>query len=132
MASNKSRWDESRSVAIISAASSSVKFSIPCCVLKWNLTQTRSPESLYIEYVWEPNPCIWRKSLGIPLSDIKIVTWCNASGRPVQKSQLFCASLIFVLGSRFTARFKLTNNFGSLKKNTGVLFPTKSQFPSSV
>src|SRR5699024_12663527 len=61
-----------------------------------------------------------------------MVTWCNASGKDDQKSQLLLGSRMFVLGSRFTALFKSEDCNGSRKKNTGVLLPTKSQFPSSV
>ena len=61
-----------------------------------------------------------------------MVTWCNASGNNVQKSQLLVAERILVRGSRFTALFKSGNLRGSRKKNTGVLLPTKSQLPSSV
>ena len=61
-----------------------------------------------------------------------MVTWCRASGSEVQKSQLLRGLRMFVRGSRFTAWFKSGNFSGSRRKNTGVLFPTKSQLPSSV
>src|SRR5204862_180461 len=81
----------SRSLATTAAASASVRFWIPCCVRKWNLTQTRSLAALIIEKVWLPKRCMWRKLFGMPRSDITIVTWCSASGSRVQKSQLLSA-----------------------------------------
>src|SRR5690625_743540 len=69
---------------------------------------------------------------GIPLSPIVSVTCKRASGSEVQKSQLVFGLRILVRGSLLTAWFKSINFIGSLKKNTGVLFPTRSQFPSSV
>src|SRR5699024_3999307 len=61
-----------------------------------------------------------------------MVTWCNASGKDDQKSQLLLGSRMFVLGSRFTAWFKSGNCNGSRQHITGVLLPITSQFPSSV
>ena len=68
----------------------------------------------------------------MPRSDITIVTWCRASGRLVQKSQLFSALRRLVRGSRFTAWLRSGNFSGSRMKKTGVLLPTRSQLPSSV
>ncbi|MNY60586.1 hypothetical protein D3C86_1971590 [compost metagenome] len=68
----------------------------------------------------------------MPRSLMTMVIWCRASGRPVQKSQLFSAERMLVYGSRLTALFRSGNLSGSRKKNTGVLLPTMSQLPSSV
>ena len=46
--------------------------------------------------------------------------------------QLFRALLRFVRGSLLTAWFRSGNLSGSRRKKTGVLLPTRSQFPSSV
>src|SRR5690606_14412268 len=81
---------------------------------------------------WLPNPCICLYPLGIPRSLITIVTWWSDSGSNVQKSQLLLGLLKLVFGSRLTAWFRSGNFIGSRKKKTGVLFPTKSQIPSSV
>src|SRR5690625_6865687 len=61
-----------------------------------------------------------------------MVTWCSASGRLVQKSQLFSADRRLVRGSRLTARLRSGNLWGSRMKKTGVLLPTMSRLPSSV
>src|SRR5690625_1100634 len=61
-----------------------------------------------------------------------MVTWCSASGRLVQKSQLFSADRRLVPGSRLTARLRSGNLWGSRMKKTGVLLPTMSRLPSSV
>src|SRR5690625_1536379 len=61
-----------------------------------------------------------------------MVTWCSASGRLVQKSQLFSAERRLVRGSRLTARLRSGNLWGSRMKKTGVLLPTMSRLPSSV
>ena len=61
-----------------------------------------------------------------------MVTWCSASGRLDQKSQLLWAECMLVFGSRFTTWLRSMNFFGSRRKNTGVLFPTRSQLPSGV
>ncbi len=45
---------KSRSCAVIAAASPSVKFLIPCSVLKWYFTQYLSPTALYHRNVWLP------------------------------------------------------------------------------
>ncbi|MDQ0381558.1 hypothetical protein FB470_005552 [Amycolatopsis thermophila] len=68
----------------------------------------------------------------MPRSLITIVTWCSASGRLVQKSQLLVALRSPVRGSRFTAWLRSGNFRGSRMKKTGVLFPTTSRMPSSV
>ncbi|MNL55421.1 hypothetical protein D3C87_1788360 [compost metagenome] len=60
MFSNRSRCALSRSVATTLAASSLVQLAMPCCDLKWNLTQKRSLFALMNEYVCEPKPWIWR------------------------------------------------------------------------
>jgi hypothetical protein len=39
-----------------------------------NLTHTRSLRALIIENVWLPNKCLWRNDLGIPRSDMTMVT----------------------------------------------------------
>jgi hypothetical protein len=57
---NRSLWFDSLSVPIIFTASSLVKFSIPCWVLKVNLTQCLSFFALIKLNVWLPNPCICR------------------------------------------------------------------------
>ena len=53
--------------------------------------------------VWLPNPCMWRYEAGMPRSLMVMVTWCNASGSEVQKSQLLRALRRLVRGSRLTA-----------------------------
>ncbi|MNT01279.1 hypothetical protein D3C72_1357390 [compost metagenome] len=75
---------------------------------------------------------MWRHELGMPRSLMTMVTWCSASGRPVQKSQLLSALRRPVRGSRLTAWFRSGNFSGSRRKKTGVLLPTRSQLPSSV
>ena len=62
---------------------------MPCWVRKWNLTQWRWPAALIMLKACEPKPCMCRKDLGMPRSLMAMVTWCSASGRLVQKSQLF-------------------------------------------
>ena len=59
----------------------------------------------------------------MPRSLITTVTWCNASGREVQKSQLFLALRRLVRGSRWTTWLRSGNLSGSRKKKTGVLLP---------
>jgi hypothetical protein len=49
-----------------------------------------------------------------------------------QKSHIIVGDLRLVWGSRFWVWMKSPNFSGSRMKKTGVLFPTKSQFPSSV
>src|SRR4029077_3942421 len=132
IAVSRSRPLLSRSLATTAAPSASVRFWIPCCVRKWNLTQTRSLAALIIEKVWLPKRCMWRKLFGMPRSDMTIVTWCNASGSRVQKSQLLSALRSPVRGSRLIAWLRSGKRSGSRKKNTGVLLPTMSQLPSSV
>ena len=68
----------------------------------------------------------------MPRSLIVMVTWWSASGSEVQKSQLLRALRRLVRGSRLTAWLRSGNFNGSRRKKTGVLLPTKSQFPSSV
>ena len=68
----------------------------------------------------------------MPRSDMTMVTWCSASGRLDQKSQLLWAECMLVFGSRFTTWLRSMNFFGSRRKNTGVLLPTRSQLPSGV
>ena len=53
IALNRSRRWKSGSSAVIALASASVKFSMPWTVLKWYLTQKRSPPALIHEYVCE-------------------------------------------------------------------------------
>ena len=60
MLSYRSRWWLSRSLPTIASASSSVRFLMPCCVLRWNLTQYRSFLALMRLKVWLPKPCMWR------------------------------------------------------------------------
>ena len=105
---------------------------MPCCVFQVNFTQERSPAALMKLKVWLPKPCMCRWLAGMPRSLITIVTWCRASGSEVQKSQLFSALRSPVHGSRLTAWLRSGNLSGSRRKNTGVLFPTRSQLPSSV
>ena len=62
----------------------------------------------------------------MPRSLMTMVTWCSASGREVQKSQLFFALRRLVHGSRLTAWLRSGNVSGSRRKNTGVLLPTRS------
>src|SRR5580704_2655489 len=81
IASNRSRPWVSRSLATRASASASVRFSIPCCERKWNLTHTRSLAALISEKVWLPKPCMWRKLLGMPRSDMMMVTWCSCLGQ---------------------------------------------------
>jgi hypothetical protein len=59
-----------------------------------------------------------------------MVTWWNASGSSVQKSQLLSALRSPVRGSRLIAWLRSGKRSGSRKKNTGVLLPTMSQLPS--
>ncbi len=40
--------------------SASVKFSMPCSVLKWYLTQNFSPAAFSHMYVLLLKPCMWR------------------------------------------------------------------------
>src|SRR5260370_11699424 len=75
---------------------------------------------------------MWRKDLGMPRSVMTMVTWCSASGRFDQKSQLLSALRMPVLGSRLIAWLRSGNLSGSRRKKTGVLLPTRSQLPSSV
>ncbi len=52
MASHRSRrWTSGSSPASV-FASASVRFSMPWTVLKWYLTQKRSPAAFIHEYVW--------------------------------------------------------------------------------
>lgn len=69
---------------------------------------------------------MWRYDAGMPRSPISQVTWCVASGACAQKSQTLSGSWRPVNGSRFCEWMKSGNLSGSLMKNTGVLFPTRS------
>jgi hypothetical protein len=52
MASHRSRRWKSASSETMASASASEKFSMPWTVLKWYLTQNRSPLPLIHEYAW--------------------------------------------------------------------------------
>ena len=132
IASYRSRPWLSRSLPTSASASASVRFLIPCWQTQWNLTQWRSFRALMKLKVWLPKPCMCRNEAGSPLSLMVMVTWCSASGSEVQKSQLFFALRRPVRGSRLTAWLRSGNFIGSRRKKTGVLFPTRSQFPCSV
>ena len=60
------------------------------------------------------------------------VTWCADSGESVQKSHCMSASRRLLAAKRFCDRMKFWNFIGSRMKNTGVLLPTMSRFPSLV
>ena len=60
MLSYRSRWWLSRSLPMRASASASLRFLMPCCDLKWNLTQKRSFFALIKLKVCEPKPCICR------------------------------------------------------------------------
>ncbi len=68
----------------------------------------------------------------MPRSPKRYVTWCKDSGLSDQKSHCIVLSRMPVRGSRFCEWMKSENFIGSRTKNTGVLFPTRSQLPSSV
>src|SRR3984893_17853885 len=72
MALSRSRPLLSRSLATRASASASVRFWIPCCVRKWNLTQTRSLAALIIEKVWLAKRGMWRELFGMPRSGVPI------------------------------------------------------------
>ncbi|MPN04264.1 hypothetical protein SDC9_151500 [bioreactor metagenome] len=132
IAFTKSSWPKSGFSPFILMAPSWVKFLIPCFDFMWNFTQTRSFLALIIEKVCDPKPCMKRYPKGVPRSDIRIRTWCSDSGFKLQKSHIAVALFKLVFGRRFWVWIKSGNFLASLMKKTGVLFPTKSQFPSSV
>ncbi len=66
------------------------------------------------------------KVAGVPRSENSMVTWCTDSGVRDRKSQNMSGSLRLVAGFRFWVWMKSGNLSGSLMKNTGVLFPTRS------
>ena len=105
---------------------------MPWSVLKWYLTQKRSPPALTHENVWLEKPCWWRQVAGMPRSDIRIVTWCALSGESVQKSHCISLERSPVSGSRFCEWMKSWNFEGSRTKKTGVLLPTRSWLPCCV
>jgi len=75
---------------------------------------------------------MWRTPMGRPRSEKRMVTWCSDSGDKDQKSHIAVAERRLVLGCRFWVWMKSGNLYGSRMKKTGVLFPTRSQLPSSV
>ena len=105
---------------------------MPWSVLKWNFTQKRSPLAFTHWKVCEPKPSMWRSVAGMPRSPNSQVNWCVASGLHEKKSQTFSGSCSFVWGSCFWLWMKSGNLSGSRRKKTGVLFPARSQLPSSV
>eukprot|EP00659_Diplonema_papillatum_P000004 gene4-biopygen3 len=132
MALNKSSWYPSRVTPIRDSASLLVRFLIPCSDLKWNLHQNRSPLSFQSENVCDPYPFMCIGVAGMPLSDIRIVVWCKLSGDSDQKSHIAVGDRRLVFGCLFCDRMKSGNFHASRTKNTGVLFATMSQLPSSV
>ena len=105
---------------------------MPWSVLKWNFTQVRSPAALTHWKVWEPKPSMWRSEAGMPRSPKSQVNWWVASGEWEKKSQTLSGSCRLVNGSYFCEWMKSGNLMPSRMKKTGVLFPTRSQLPSSV
>ena len=75
---------------------------------------------------------MWRHDRGMPRSPMSHVTWCADSGESVQKSHCMSASRRLLAAKRFCDRMKFWNFIGSRMKNTGVLLPTMSRFPSLV
>ena len=57
-----------------------MKVAIPWSVLKWNLTQKRSPAAFTHWKVCEPKPSMQRCDAGMPRSPKSHVNWCVASG----------------------------------------------------
>jgi hypothetical protein len=73
-----------------------------------------------------------RYDAGMPRSPKSQVNWCVASGEWEKKSQMLSGSCRFVYGSYFCEWMKSGNLMPSWMKKIGVLFPTRSQLPSSV
>jgi hypothetical protein len=63
------------------------------------------------------------------LSDININTWCKLSGFSDQKSHIIVGDFILYVGP-FLSMNKITEFFAIFNEKTGVLLPTRSQFPS--
>ena len=83
-----------------------------------------------------PNPSIMRSDRGMARSDITQSSMCMLSGSRETKSQnVSCAEAACGnprSGSIFTAWTRSGNLIASWMKNTGMLLPTRSKFPSSV
>ena len=99
---------------------------MPWSVLKWYLTQNRSPPALIHEYVWRRSRSCCASVAGMPRSVIRIVTWWALSGDSVQKSHCMSLERRPVSGRRFWEWMKSWNFDGSRTKKTGVLLPTRS------
>ena len=136
MASKRSRRWKSGSAPLILTASFHTTDCIPRIGFQWNLTKLLSPAAFTSRNVWTPKPCIIRNERGIARSDICHRVMCVDSGMSDAKSQkVSCADCAWGKprsGSSFTAWTRSGNFIASWMKKTGMLLPTRSQFPSSV
>ena len=86
--------------------------------------------------MWTPKPSIMRNERGMARSDMIHMTMCMLSGVSEMKSQkVSCAVCAWGKprsGSGFTAWIRSGNLMASWMKKTGMLLPTRSQFPSFV
>ena len=108
----------------------------PAAGFQWNLTRLVLPFAFTRRNVWTPKPSIVRKERGIARSDIAHINMCVDSGVSDTKSQnescAVCAWGISRSGSGFAAWIRSGNLMPSWMKNTGMLLPTRSKFPSDV
>ncbi len=131
-ASYRSRWWLSRSLATIASASCIGEIFDALLGLQMKL----DPVSLILGV--DKTECVAAEAVHVAVGTGNTPVahddgdLMKASGKEVQKSQLFLALRMLVRGSRFTAWLRSGNLRGSRRKKTGVLLPTRSQLPSSV
>ena len=109
---------------------------MPARGVQWNFTKWDSPSALTSRNVCTPKPCIMLKLRGSARSDMTHSSMWVDSGIRETKSQNVSWALaawgMAWCGSGFTAWIRSGNFIASWMKKTGMLFPTRSKFPSSV
>ena len=136
IASHRSRRWKSGSAPLILTASFHTTDCRPPFGFQWNLANVDRPTAFTSRKVCTPKPSMNRNDRGIARSDmIHISMWADSGISEAKSQKLSCA--VWACGkprsgSCLAAWITSGNLIASWMKNTGMLFPTRSQLPSLV
>ena len=136
MLSHRSRRGKSGSIPPSFWASSQTREALPATGFQWNFTSDVSPAALTRRKVWTPNPSMVRNDRGMARSDMTHINmWVDSGASDAKSQKVSCAVWAWGIsrsGSGLAAWIRSGNLMPSWMKNTGMLLPTRSQFPSLV